>query len=206
MTINQLIECVLGKEACFTKKGYADATPFTKASENVATKLVDRIRDTLPSYGFSPHGWERMYNGMTGEMMEANIFIGPTYYQRLKHMVNDKMHARAKGHVTILTRQPLEGRARDGGFRFGEMERDCMIGHGCARFTKERLHDVSDPFQIPVCKNCKVITNTPKECQICKTDKVYYCTFPYASKLLHQELTSMGLKIKIKPDTITDEE
>lgn len=205
MTINQLIECVLGKEACFTKKGYGDATPFTKASENVATKLVDRIRDTLPNYGFSPHGWERMYNGMTGEMMEANIFIGPTYYQRLKHMVNDKMHARAKGHVTILTRQPLEGRARDGGFRFGEMERDCMIGHGCARFTKERLHDVSDPFQIPVCKNCKVITNTPKECQICKTDKVYYCTFPYASKLLHQELTSMGLKIKIKPDTITNE-
>lgn len=108
MTINQLIECALGKESAISGT-YGDATPFTTTSVNAADKLVDRVSGNLKEYGFQAQGWETMYNGMTGEMINARIFIGPTYYQRLKHMVDDKMHARAQGHVTMLTRQPLEG-------------------------------------------------------------------------------------------------
>jgi len=106
MTVNQLIECVLGKTVAFSGE-YGDATPFNEYSVNVA----DKICDELGKYGFERHGWETMYNGFTGEMIEAKIFIGPTYYQRLKHMVSNKIHARAKGRITMLTHQPLEGAA-----------------------------------------------------------------------------------------------
>lgn len=199
MTINQLIECALGKE-CTITGNYADATPFTQNSVNIADKIVERANSNIEKYGFQSQGWETMYNGMTGEMMEAKIFIGPTYYQRLKHMVVDKMHARAKGHVTMLTRQPLEGRAKDGGLRFGEMERDAMISHGTTRFLKERLFDVSDPFQISLCKKCGIATNNTKECQSCKGNDIKYCNLAYASKLLTQELTALGLKVSMFPD------
>ena len=140
-----------------------------------------------------------MYNGMTGEPVKAAIFMGPTYYQRLKHMVSDKMHARAHGHVTTLTRQPLEGRSRDGGLRFGEMERDCMIGHGVSKFLKERLFDCSDPYQITVCDKCGMIISSNDKCTICRQDRVTICNMPYAAKLLIQELMAMGIKIVIKP-------
>jgi DNA-directed RNA polymerase II subunit RPB2 len=176
MTINQLIECVLGKE-CAISGTYADATPFTSGSINVADGVISRLKE----YGFESHGWETMCNGMTGEMINARIFMGPTYYQRLKHMVDDKMHARAKGQVTILVRQPTEGRSKDGGLRFGEMERDATISHGTARFLKERLFDVSDPFQIPVCRKCGISTSTTTECQRCKGDNVAIVNLPYAS-------------------------
>lgn len=211
MTVNQLIECVLGKQCTITGER-GDATPFTEHSRDVANKIVgsevdekrpvdsDQIISGLRQYGFQDNGWEMMYNGMTGEPIKAKIFIGPTYYQRLKHMVDDKMHARAKGHVTTLTRQPLEGRARDGGLRFGEMERDCMLAHGSARFLKERLFDVSDPFQVAVCKKCGIMAATEKECQSCKGDQIVYCNMPYASKLMIQELTALGLKVRINPD------
>jgi DNA-directed RNA polymerase II subunit RPB2 len=199
MTINQLIECALGKECTMTGE-YADATPFTQNSLNIADKIVERANNSIEKYGFQSQGWETMYNGMTGEMMEAKIFIGPTYYQRLKHMVDDKMHARAKGHVTMLTRQPLEGRAKDGGLRFGEMERDAMISHGATRFLKERLFDVSDPFQVSLCEKCGIATNNTKECQSCKGNDVKSCNLAYASKLLTQELTALGLKVSMFPD------
>lgn len=113
MTINQLVECALGKN-CTISGEYGDATPFTANSQDVADKLIKNIEENLQEYGFQSQGWETLYNGMTGEMINARIFMGPTYYQRLKHMVDDKMHARAQGHVTMLTRQPLEGRSRDG--------------------------------------------------------------------------------------------
>ena len=197
MTVGQLIECALGKD-CAINGTYGDATPFTTQSANVADKLVHEISSRLEKSGFEAHGWETMYNGLTGEAIEAKIFIGPTYYQRLKHMVDDKIHARAKGHVTTLTRQPLEGRARDGGLRFGEMERDCQIAHGNSNFLRERLFYVSDPFQISVCKNCGITTAGYTECQACKGNQIVKCNMPYASKLLLSETSALGLKTIIR--------
>lgn len=97
------------------------------------------ISDTLRGCGYQSRGFEVLYNGHTGKKLQAQLYTGPTYYQRLKHMVDDKIHSRARGPVQILTRQPVEGRSRDGGLRFGEMERDCMISHGAAQFLKVGL-------------------------------------------------------------------
>jgi DNA-directed RNA polymerase II subunit RPB2 len=174
---------------------FGNATPFTSSSTNI----VDSICDNLGKRGFERHGYEKMYNPYTGERMDAMIFIGPTYYQRLKHMVSDKMHSRAKGHVTMLTRQPLEGRSRDGGLRFGEMERDCAIVHGVSRFLKERLFDMSDPYSVIVCSICGMVSNSQTECKGCKEDKLYTINIPYAAKLLFQELNAMGIKTELMP-------
>jgi len=201
MTVNQLMECVLGK-ACAIGGTYGDATPFTSSStDNAAEKICEMLAKVgmKQNKGYERTGWETMTNGMTGDLIKAKVFMGPTYYQRLKHMVADKMHSRAHGHVTTLTRQPLEGRSRDGGLRFGEMERDCMIAHGASRFLKERLFDCSDPYQIIVCDNCGMITASQEECISCRKDKVTKCNMPYAAKLLCQELMAMGIKVVIKP-------
>ena len=150
MTIAHLIECQLSKVAAL--KGFeGDATPFTDVT-------VDSVSKLLRGHGYQSRGFEIMYNGHTGRKLVAQIFLGPTYYQRLRHMVDDKMHARARGPVQILTRQPVEGRARDGGLRFGEMERDCMVAHGASAFLKERLFEVSDPFRVHVCDICGLMT------------------------------------------------
>ena len=124
MTINQLMESVLGK-SCALEGTFGDATPFTSSSVGVANQLCDR----LGMNAFERTGTEPLYNGMTGEFM-GDVFIGPVYYQRLKHLVSEKIHARAQGPNATMTRQPLEGRSREGGLRFGEMERDCIIAHG----------------------------------------------------------------------------
>lgn len=165
MTIGQLIECIMGKVAAHMGKE-GDATPFTDVT-------VDNISKALHKCGYQMRGFERMYNGHTGRPLTATIFLGPTYYQRLKHMVDDKIHSRGRGPVQILTRQPAEGRSRDGGLRFGEMERDCMIAHGAAHFLKERLFDQSDAYRVHVCERCGLIAiaNLKKysfECRSCK--------------------------------------
>lgn len=150
MTIAHLIECLLSKVA--TLKGLeGDATPFTDVT-------VDSVSALLRAEGYHSRGFEIMYNGHTGKKLRAQVFFGPTYYQRLRHMVDDKIHARARGPVQIMTRQPVEGRARDGGLRFGEMERDCMIAHGAASFLKERLFEVSDAFRVHLCEICGLMT------------------------------------------------
>ena len=136
---------------------------------------------------------------VNGEELEAKIFIGPVYYQRLKHLVHDKIHARDYGNVQTLTRQPLEGRSRDGGLRFGEMERDCIISHGVSHFLKERLYDMSDPFQVLVCSDCGNLTTSENECHVCKKDEIKNVNVPYACKLLFQEIIAMGIQMKIKP-------
>jgi DNA-directed RNA polymerase II subunit RPB2 len=192
MTLNQLLECVLGKASCLTGT-IGDATPFQESSHN-APKIVG---DILMSMGYQRDGNETMYNGCTGEMLEGQVFIGPTYYQRLKHMVSDKMHSRAEGQVTAMTRQPREGRSRDGGLRFGEMERDCEIVQGASRFLKERLHDVSDPFKITVCDDCGHVSSSINECRVCGEDRMLVCNIPYATKLLINELQAMHMKTLI---------
>jgi len=193
MTINQLMECVLGK-SCSLEGTFGDATPFTSNSDDVSEKICNRLLKN----GYERHGWETLYNGMTGEPMEAKIFIGPTYYQRLKHLVSDKIHARALGYVTTLTRQPLEGRSRDGALRAGEMERDNLIAHGITKFLNERLFTQSDPYQVVICSKCGNFSTTSGECRGCNTDDVRRINMPYAAKLLFQELQSMGIKISIR--------
>jgi DNA-directed RNA polymerase II subunit RPB2 len=191
MTIAQLMECMFGK-VCTMKGTLGDGTPYSHLSR-------DELKKHLLDLGMHPYGNEILYNGQTGEMMEAEIFMGPTFYQRLKHMVIDKKHSRARGPIVSLTRQPCEGRSRDGGLRVGEMERDCMISHGAASFTKERLMDVSDPFTTGFCKSCGTLAvMNPKE-------NIYHCgscgvqtqfeqkTIPYAVKLWAQELEAMHI-------------
>lgn len=127
MTVNQLMECVLGK-ACAISGTYGDATPFTSNSDEKSAELICNLLQKAgmnSQHAYDKNGWETMTSGITGEQLKSKIFMGPTYYQRLKHMVSDKIHSRAEGQVTSLTRQPTEGRSRDGGLRFGEMERDC---------------------------------------------------------------------------------
>jgi DNA-directed RNA polymerase II subunit RPB2 len=143
MTIGHLVECLLSKVATLIGNE-GDATPFTDLT-------VESVSIFLRQKGYQSRGLEVMYHGHTGRKLQAQVYLGPTYYQRLKHMVDDKIHSRARGPVQILTRQPVEGRSRDGGLRFGEMERDCMISHGIAGFLKERLFEASDAYRLHVC-------------------------------------------------------
>ena len=137
-----------------------------------------------------------MFNGFTGEPIKAKIFMGQTYYQRLKHMVSEKVHARAHGECQVLTRQPMEGRSRDGGMRAGEMERDCLIGHGVSKFLWEKLLHLSDYFEVDICTKCHQISSE-KICHLCQSDKIDRICIPYAAKLLFHELQAMNLKINI---------
>ncbi len=156
--------------------------------------------------GYQKHGNEAMYQGHTGRPMNARIFIGPTFYQRLKHLVDDKVHSRARGPVAMLTRQPLEGRSRDGGLRMGEMERDCLITHGSANFMRDRFFMNSDQYRIHICERCGLLAqaNLKKmayECRspMCVGRPVQVCQveIPYAAKLLLQELNSMCIQTRI---------
>ncbi|KAL8434519.1 hypothetical protein Efla_000035 [Eimeria flavescens] len=195
MTIGHLVECLLGKTAAIIG-GEGDATPFNDYT-------VSWIAGELHRLGFERHGNERLYHGHTGLPMPSLIFIGPTYYQRLKHMVDDKIHARARGPVAALTRQPMEGKSREGGLRFGEMERDCMISHGAARMLKERLFDQSDAYRIHCCDICGTICvadlqRLAFECRLCgNSNKISQVYIPYACKLLLQELMSMCIYPKL---------
>jgi len=195
MTIAQLKETLLGK--VLIQMGlYGDGTSFSKF------KIGD-IASKLQKLGYESNGNEVMYNALTGEQMASNIFIGPAFYQRLKHMVNDKQHSRSIGPMVNLTRQPAEGRARDGGLRFGEMERDCMISHGASRFTKGRLYDASDAYSVHVCNKCGLIAsyNTAQQIHICNTCEnrtdFRYVEIPYACKLMFQELYTMNIAPRI---------
>ena len=192
MTIGHLIECLASKVACLRGEE-GDGTPFRDVT-------VEDISSDLHKLGYQKHGNEVMYNGHTGNRLESQIFLGPTYYQRLKHMVDDKIHSRARGQVQTLTRQPTEGRSRGGGLRFGEMERDCMISHGSARFLKERLFDTSDAYRVHICENCGLfaIANLDRnifQCKQCKNkkSKISQIFIPYACKLLFQELMAMHI-------------
>jgi len=195
MTIGQLKETVLGK--VLVELGlFGDGTSFGDFE-------VKDICSELLKLGYEAHGNELLYNGYTGEQHECSVFMGPVFYQRLKHMVNDKAHSRSIGPMVNLTRQPAEGRSRDGGLRFGEMERDAMISHGASRFTRGRLYDASDKYSVYTCKKCGMIAAYNDEmhihhCRTCdnRTDFAYV-ELPFACKLLFQELITMNIAPRI---------
>ena len=195
MTIGQLKETLLGQ--LLLELGlFGDGTSFGDLD-------IKTIRRELQQAGYESNGNQILYDGLTGEQIQASIFMGPVFYQRLKHMVTDKQHSRATGPMVNLTRQPAEGRARDGGLRYGEMERDCIISHGASRFNKGRLYDASDAFHVWVCKMCGMIAsfNNESNIHLCKTCKnrsdFAYVELPYACKLLMQELTTMNVAPRI---------
>lgn len=184
MTIGQLVETQLGK-VCAVSGTEGDATAFAGASVDAITAMLQRL-------GYQRHGNEVLHNGRTGRQMDAQLFIGPTYYQRLKHLVDDKIHGRSRGQRQALTRQPMEGRTQDGGLRFGEMERDCMISHGASQFLKERLLDDSDLFERTVCRACG-LPALRGQCTACGGDEVATVRIPYVAHLLLSELTAMSI-------------
>ena len=191
MTIGQLKETILGK--VLLQLGlFGDGTSFGELN-------VDDICSELLRVGYEAHGNELLHNGLTGEQHECSVFMGPVFYQRLKHMVNDKAHSRAIGPMVNLTRQPAEGRSRDGGLRFGEMEKDAMVSHGAARFTRGRMYDASDKYSVHVCKKCGLIASYNNEihihhCRTCDNRVDFaYVEIPYACKLLFQELNTMNI-------------
>ena len=198
MTIGQLKETILGK--VLIELGlFGDGTSFGDFD-------VKDICNELIKIGYEAHGNELLYNGLTGEQHECSVFMGPVFYQRLKHMVNDKAHSRSIGPMVNLTRQPAEGRSRDGGLRFGEMERDCMVSHGASRFTRGRMYDASDKYSVYACKKCGLIASYNDKmhihhCRTCDNRVDFaYVEIPYACKLLFQELNTMN----IAPRIITD--
>jgi len=196
MTIAQLMETLMGKLACEVG-ALGDGTPFGSVTVD---GLASLLRDEM---GMEPYGNEILYNGFTGRQMETNIFVGPVFYQRLRHCSADKLHSRASGPLVMLTRQPAEGRAREGGLRFGEMERDCVIAHGMAEFTKERFMECSDAFRCYSCNSCGLLslvnpTNSIWNCRGCGNSTDFaHIEIPYAYKLLIQEMESMCISSRI---------
>jgi DNA-directed RNA polymerase II subunit RPB2 len=193
MTISMLLETVLGK-ACLMEGEYGDATPFSSSSTNVVDKLCER----LEAVGFDKSGYETMYNGMTGERFKSQIFIGPTFYHKLKHMVSDKIYARGFGQVQMLTCQPTVGRSKQGALRIGEMERDCIIGQGCTAMLVDRLYEASDPYSVYVCSQCGQIANKIDFCEPCGNTEIVQVKTPYAFKLLQKMLLALNIKMRIQ--------
>ena len=198
MSMGQIIECIVNKEAALTGH-FVDGTPFTNFNINEVPKALKKL-------GFSPYGTEEMYCGLTGRKMDMEIFIGPIYTIRLKHMVLDKVHGRAHGPRQALTRQPLEGRTRDGGFKIGEMEQNSIVAHGMGQFLKERFMETSDITKVHVCDECgmfatKVIDKDYYKCKGCKNStNISAVVMPYACKLLFQELTSVNILPRIRTE------
>ena len=201
MTIAHLKETMLGK--VLVELGmFGDGTSFGDVD-------IYNIAEELQKCGFESYGNEILYDGATGKQLETSVFIGPVFYQRLKHMVNDKEHSRSIGPVVNLTRQPAEGRSRDGGFRIGEMERDVMIAHGMSKFCRERMYNVADKYSVHVCKKCGMIATfnncdkgvmrckqgmTVHKCNTCENVTDFsYVEVPYAFKLMSQELQAINV-------------
>ena len=199
MTIGHLVECIFAKMCCLDGI-LGDATVFIPIDNE---KIYKRLEDN----GFNKYGNEILYNGFSGKQIETEIFIGPTYYFRLKHMVAEKLNARGIGKLAGLTRQPTEGRRKGGGLRIGEMERDTVLSHGLSLFLKESMMERSDKYTWSVCKRCGTIiafniTHNLNTCKNCNNDDVCVIQTPYAFKLFTQELEAMGVQMRINTEYI----
>ncbi|MEM4071781.1 MAG: DNA-directed RNA polymerase subunit B [Candidatus Micrarchaeaceae archaeon] len=197
MTFGQLLEELAGKAGSITGS-IIDGTAFTgKASDK-----IEEYSKILENHGFDALGEETFYDGISGEKFKAKVFNGVVYYNRLYHMVSNKMQVRSRGPVQILTRQPTEGKARQGGIRFGEMERDVLVGYGASMLLKERLLDQSDKANVYICKDCGSIgyydyIKKVALCPACKSTNVVQVEMSYAFKLLLDEIKSMHILTKI---------
>ncbi|MCX8169952.1 MAG: hypothetical protein N3D72_02565, partial [Candidatus Methanomethyliaceae archaeon] len=194
MTISHLIELLGGKVGALAGR-YIDGTSFEAENH-------EDLRKELAKLGFREDGTETFYNGKTGEMLKAQIYVGDMYYLKLKHMVANKIHARARGPIQLLTRQPTEGRAKEGGLRLGEMEKDTFVAHGASLLLKERFD--SDKTIVPVCEECGLVAihdefKNRSYCPVCGENSVVSnIEMSYAFKLLMDELKSMGIYPKLQ--------
>jgi DNA-directed RNA polymerase III subunit RPC2 len=194
MTVGKLMELMSGKAGILDGK-FGHGTAFGGDTES-------DLGEALVKHGYHYRGKDVFYSGITGDVLPAYVFFGPIYYQRLKHMVSDKMHQRSTGRRSMLTRQPTEGRAREGGLRVGEMERDCMVGYGAALLLNERLLISSDAFPVDVCQKCGNLGYRGK-CPFCGVGgTTATVTMPYAFKLLIQEMQGMGIATRVVLDEL----
>lgn len=188
MTLGQLLEIIASKYSAISCNP-VDGSVFGGVTE-------DNLRTSLKNSGYRDDGKETLYDGISGKMIKAQILVGPCYYQKLHHMVANKLQARARGPVTLLTKQPTAGRAKQGGLRLGEMEKDCIIGHGAALLLKERFS--SDKFKFPICQKCGLIATDDyvkgkRFCPVCKKSKIIDIEMSYAFKLMLDELKCLGI-------------
>lgn len=210
MTIAMMIEIMAGKCAAIQGKVY-DATPFRFGEDNTA---ISYFANQLVDCGYDYYGTERMYSGVDGRELKADIFFGLVHYQRLRHMVSDKWQVRATGPIDPLTHQPIKGRKRGGGVRFGEMERDALIAHGAAFLLQDRLFHCSDETSAIVCRTCgtlvgpvdeirkkndrSVIATLPATCRLCgDKGEIGHASVPYIFKFLVTQLASMNINVKL---------
>ena len=191
MTVGQFMESLGGKAASL-RGTIVDGSAFLG-------EKFESIKDILEKHGFKHSGKETMYDGRTGKKFPADVYMGVVYYQKLHHMVADKIHSRARGQVQMLTKQPTEGRARGGGLRFGEMERDCLIAYGASMMLKDRLLEESDKAEINVCERCGLLAYYDVKqrrfiCRVCgEKSKISSVVIAYAFKLLLQEMMSLNV-------------
>lgn len=193
MTLGHVIEMIAGKVGALDGRK-VDGTPFLGESE-------ENIREQLKELGFREDGTEILYDGRTGKKLKVRILTGSIYYLRLKHMVKDKLHTRSRGPVQLLTKQPTKGKAKQGGLRMGEMEKDCLVGHGASLALQERFS--SDLYELPICEECGglAVYNRYKKEAYCPVDgenvPIKFVKVSYAFKLLLDELKSLGIRPKL---------
>jgi DNA-directed RNA polymerase subunit B' len=190
MTAGHLIEMMGGKASSLNGKKM-NGTAFSGDD-------AEDFKKILKENGYESYGKEILYDGLSGKRIESEIFIGVIYYQRLHHLVSNKLHIRSRGPVQLLTHQPTEGKAREGGLRFGEMERDCLIGYGASMLVKERMLEESDKTTELVCNKCGIIAvhdhiKRRDYCPLCDSNQLYRVEMSYAFKLLLDEIMAIGI-------------